>query len=383
MKTEHLVRQPLTVLHIFSGDLWAGAEVMIFTLLNQLKNDPGFKIIALSFNEGILSRKLREAGVEIYVVPEALNSFPLIFKKSLDLLKNKRKQIALIHSHRSKENVLAFLLAKTMGVECLVTTLHGLPEPLPYLGMSKEKRRRLKLKINHFFLRHSFTRAVAVSEEMKRTLVGQYSFSSSKVEVIYNGISFPTMSVGRRPFNRGCFHIGTVGRMVPVKNFNLFLETAAEVRRQTDDARFSILGDGQLKGSLIKKAKDLKIDDRVDFLPPRLDPSPYYRSLDLYLNTSVHEGIPLSILEAMSCAKPVVAPRIGGIPEMITHGEHGLLVDERHPGEFARACLRLMRDKDLGQMLGENALKRVTTSFSDYRMAESYKKVYQELCLRS
>jgi glycosyltransferase involved in cell wall biosynthesis len=191
------------------------------------------------------------------------------------------------------------------------------------------------------------------------------------------------VSVAPQPFNRGDFHIGTVGRMVPVKNFDLFLTTAAAVRRQTEGVRFSILGDGQLRGQLIKKVKELKINDRLDFLPPYPDPFPYYRSLDLYLNTSIHEGIPLSILEAMSCTKPVVAPRVGGIPEIITHGEQGWLVEEYHPSAFSRACLRLIQDKDLRKTLGENALKRVTTCFSDYRMAESYKKVYQQLCLKS
>ena len=77
------------------------------------------------------------------------------------------------------------------------------------------------------------------------------------------------------------------------------------------------------------------------------DPMPYYQSLDLYLNTSLHEGIPLSILEAMACGKPVVAPKVGGIPEIISHEENGVLIEAREPKKIADSCLRLMQDEDL------------------------------------
>jgi glycosyltransferase involved in cell wall biosynthesis len=234
------------------------------------------------------------------------------------------------------------------------------------------------MKMDYFVLRHYFTRAVAVSQEMKKVLVQKYRFSEEKVEIIYNGITLPSVKAPPDSSPHDYFHIGTVGRLVPVKDFHLFLDVAAEIRRQTKKVRFSILGDGPLKEQLIQKAEDLKMQDCVEFLSPLPDPLPYYQSLDLYLNTSLHEGIPLSILEAMACAKPVIAPRVGGIPEIISHGEHGWMVEEHNPEKIALAILNLLNDPDLRLGLGENAFKRVVSCFSSYRMAEAYTQFYQQ-----
>ena len=395
----------LTVLHLFSGDLWAGAEVMVYNLLSKLKEEPNLKMIALSLNDGILASKLRDEGIETHVISEVDNSFVGTFFKAFRLLK--RRKIDIIHSHRYKENLLGFLLAKAVGVKKLITTMHGLSEPPLQMSSSStltsfststltsalastSKVVGLKTKIDYYMLNNHFTRVVAVSQEMKKTLIQKYGFKEEKVEVIYNGIPLPelNLSLNLNLKYNGVFHIGTVGRMVPVKDFNLFLEIAAEIKKQIisnfefrisnfKNIHFSILGDGPLKDKLTQKAKDLKIDYYVEFISPMPDPMPYYQSLDLYLNTSLHEGIPLSILEAMACGKPVVAPKVGGIPEIISDGENGILVEAREPKKIADSCLRLMQDKKLRKNLGEKASKRIASYFSNSKMAECYQRLYQ------
>ncbi len=372
-------KDPITVLHIFSGDLWAGAEAMIFNLLDQLKADPSLNIIALSLNDGILTHKLRSANVETHLIPESTHSFSKICLRGLRILRGKR--IDIIHSHRYKENLLALLLAKTMRVKRLVTTLHGLSEP-PLYKQNGEKPIHLKTKIDYFLLKRYFTRVVAVSREMKTTLVQQHGFSQEAVEVIYNGIPLPAGVSRSSSSAHDHFRIGTVGRMVPVKDFDLFLEIATEVVRENDRVRFSILGDGPLKEHLVEKAKELKISDYVDFSPPSPDPFPYYRSLDLYLNTSLHEGLPLSILEAMACGKPVVAPSVGGLPEIISHAE-GFLIHGREPKDFVNSCLKIIQDKNLRTSMGESASKRVASRFNSFKMAECYRQSYRQLCKKS
>jgi len=378
MSSDHVGSQ-LTVLHIFSGDLWAGAEVMIFNLLNSLQDETGLKILALSLNEGILTRKLREIGVETFVIPETINPFPAIFVKALRLFK--RKRIALIHSHRYKEHLLAVLLAKSMAVGRLVATLHGLAEP-PAHPKSPKPPIKLKAKLDYFMLKHAFTRVVAVSQEMQAALIQRYAFGKPKVELIYNGIRLPQFPqpLGDRP-THGHFHIGTVGRMVPVKDFDLFLEIAAGVKGQVPSVQFSVLGDGPMRDHLMSKVKELQLEESVAFLPPQPDPSPYYQSLDLYLNTSRHEGLPLSILEAMACGTPVVAPKVGGIPEIISHGENGWLVDTRAPQAFVQACVSLKHDKALRSCMGVHASQAIACRFSDSRMAASYLKLYRDLAV--
>ena len=304
----------------------------------------------------------------------------------------KKRKIDIIHSHRYKENLLGFLLAKAVGVKKLITTMHGLSEP-PLASTYERNANKpvgFKTKIDYYMLNNHFTRVVAVSQEMKNTLIQKYGFKEEKVEVIYNGIPIPfaQRSMPSAPCSvPSSFHIGTVGRMVPVKDFNLFLEIAAEIMEQINsnfefrisnfkNIHFSILGDGPLKDKLTQKAKDLKIDNCVEFLSPMPDPMPYYQSLDLYLNTSLHEGIPLSILEAMACGKPVVAPKVGGIPEIISHEENGVLIEAREPKKIADSCLRLMQDEDLRKNLGEDASKRIAEYFSNSKMAGCYQRLY-------
>jgi glycosyltransferase involved in cell wall biosynthesis len=377
--TSDQVSNQLTVLHIFSGDLWAGAEVMIFNLLRRLKDNPGLTILALSLNEGVLTCKLREIGVETHVISEAVKSFPTIFIQALRLFREKR--ITVIHSHRYKENLLALLLAKSIAVRRLIATLHGLSEPL---GLWKDAKSSLglKAKLNYFILKHAFTRVVAVSQEMKDVLIQQHAFEKSQVDLIYNGIRLPRFShssADRQTHHP--FHIGTVGRLVPVKDFELFLEIAVGIKEQTSGVRFSILGDGPMKDHLICKVKELQLEDSVDFLPSQPDPLPYYQSLDLYLNTSHHEGLPLSVLEVMACGTPVVAPKVGGIPEIISHGENGWLVETRDPQAFVQACVNLKRDKTLRSCMGVHAAQAVACRFSDSRMAASYLKLYRDLAV--
>lgn len=347
---------------------------MIFTLLKELKKDPSLKIIALSLNEGILVEKLREAGIDVSVISEKEHAFPAICFKAFRLLKGRK--IDVIHSHRYKENLIALFFGKFVGAKRLVTTLHGLPEPL-YGNV--DGRAKWTAKINHFLTRHFFTSVVAVSHDIKKTLVDRYHFDLAKVEVIHNGLEMPKQSpaVLARTAGPRQFHIGTVGRMVPVKDFALFLKIVAEIGAQMKNVRFSILGEGPLKEELVQRAKILRVDDCVDFFSPVTDPFPYYRSLDIYLNTSLHEGIPMSILEAMACGVPVVAPKVGGIPEIISDEVEGVLIEGREPKGFVQACVKLVKNGDLRAAMGKSGLRRIASHFGSAATAASYRKVYE------
>jgi glycosyltransferase involved in cell wall biosynthesis len=212
---------------------------------------------------------------------------------------------------------------------------------------------------------------------MKRTLVQNYGFPKGKIRVIHNGIPLPEEIGSSSSSANDSFHIGSVGRLFPVKNFSLFLKVAAKLQKRNRKVRFSILGDGPLKEELIREARDFKILDTVEFLQPRPDPSAYYRSLDVYLNTSVSEGIPLSILEAMALGKPVVASRVGGIPEIISSEENGFLVDALEEEKFVEPILRLIENKELRKQIGNRAKARIASFFNIHVTAVSYQNLYQ------
>jgi glycosyltransferase involved in cell wall biosynthesis len=364
----------LTVCHVFSGDLWAGAEVVIFNLLSCLQREAGLRVVALALNEGTLTERLRDVGVTTYVVPEARHTLPGILWRAARLLRGER--IGVIHSHRYKENVLAWLLAKRLGITELVTTVHGLPEAPGNHGIDVQAA-GWRRQLDYVVVRNLFSVAVAVSEEMKRALIDRYGFRDDRLRVIRNGARLPADALPT-PAPGQVFHIGTVARMVPIKGLELFLEIAAMLRRESTAVRFSILGDGPLRGELTRKANALSIGDCVEFVAPRPDPFGYYRSLDLYLNTSVHEGLPLSVIEAMACGKPVVSAAVGGIPEIVADGEDGFLVAGRDPERFAERCRVLMRDGQLWRSMSQRAAASAHSRLSAEAMAQAYRRLYEE-----
>jgi len=368
------VLRRLNILHIFSGDLWAGAEVMVFNLLRRLKEYPGVHLAAISLNEGILSSRLKSMGIATHVIPESEFGFWRILERAKEVVSGKR--IDVIHAHRYKENLLALLLRKgCQPTAALVTTLHGLSEIY-------SSRDRLTEAVNNFCLRRYFSRVIGVSKEIERGLTGRYGYPQKAVEVIYNGIEVDHKGIRiPEPEQNGnrVFHIGTVGRMVPVKDYDLFIETAAEIYRQRPNAVFSILGEGPLKAELEKRAAEMGLSDVFKFMPPVEGPFPYYRQLDLYVNTSRHEGIPLSVLEAMSCGVPVVAPAVGGLPEIISSEAEGSLVQKRTPENFARACLWLMDNPELRNRIGHRGQERIRAAFTAEKMGEAYYRLYKDI----
>lgn len=371
------VDKPVNVLLIFSGDLWAGAEVMIFNLLNELKGYPSCKIIALSLNEGILTDRLRSSGIQTHVIPENMNSFLKIFWKALCLFWDVK--IDVIHSHRSKENMLALLLSKFLFKKKLIATYHGWG--VEYFEKNNGNKFGLISRIDFFVLRYFFTRVAPVSLDIKNVFIRKFRFNENKTVVVHNGIKIPPYTHSTdQPINLSinrAFHVGTVGRLMPQKDFTLFIEIAAIISKKMKNIRFSILGDGPLKELLVQKAKDLNIENNVEFLHPLENPFPYYYSLDIYLNTSLFEGIPLTILEAMACRIPVVASKVGGIPEIINDNENGILEDSRDPDVYAEKCISLLNNQNLRNDLGNSANRTVENSFSSRHMAESYLELYK------
>lgn len=368
--------RPIKVLHIFSGDLWAGAEVMTFNLLSELSQNPHIHVIALALNRGALTDKLNKIGITAHIVPEHQHTFPGIIVKAYQLLKN--ENIDVIHAHRYKENIIGFILAKLLNIKKIVTTSHGLPE-------SSDKKKywispgSWLSAFNFWLLRRYFNHTVAVSGEMKEVFIEQHKFKPENVSVIYNGIPIPARYASSSESTNSVLHIGTVARMVDVKNLALFLQVAAIIHQKHEDVCFSILGDGPLKASLQNEIKHLELAHCVRLLAPCADPTPFYGSLDIYMNTSIHEGIPLSILEAMSHSIPVIAPRVGGIPEIINDGSKGVLVADYTAEAFAAACEELLNRKDYRFSLGKHGRAQVLSTFNVAAMASSYLDLYRTI----
>jgi glycosyltransferase involved in cell wall biosynthesis len=362
----------IRVCHMISGDLWAGAEAMDYHLLKHLKPYGDIELSAILLNEGKLAERIRALGIPVDVVDEARCGF---FRLVSDASKRlKRRAPDIVHSHRYKENILAYLSSRSGKDIRLVSTQHGLPE---YHGGNRNGKYRLLQSLNNRLLSKSFRKVIAVSQDVKRTFLTVYGFPGDKVDVILNGTEIPDLSRGRK--GPDVFRIGSAGRLFPVKDYPLMVEIAREVRRETDRIRFELAGDGPEMRRIQELVERHGLEETFLLRGFLENLSEFYGSLDLYLNTSLHEGIPMSVLDAMSNGLPVIAPDSGGFGEILTDGIEGYLLEGRDPKAYADRCLRLFRDPALRDSMGSSARARVEREFSNDRMAREYRRMYHDV----
>jgi glycosyltransferase involved in cell wall biosynthesis len=267
---------------------------------------------------------------------------------------------------------LAFLALWGKKSSRLISTRHGLPESN---GAGVGLKANLISRANSYLLARRFHTVVAVSREVKKLLMEKEGCLKEKVELIHNGIEVPEHF--RRTKSKDTFVVGSAGRFFHVKDYPLMVEIAKTASRRKENILFKLAGDGPEKESIFSLIKNYGLEKIFNLEGSVYNMSQFYEGLDLYLNTSLHEGIPMSVLEAMGYGLPIVAPLVGGFPEIIQDGVHGFLVENRNPADFADRCLSLYEDTQLSNRMGEAARERVEKDFSIERMASRYYKLYR------
>lgn len=366
----------LRVLHIASGDLWAGAEAQAFTLMSSLNRIPGTEVAAVLMNEGMLADKLRSAGIDVYVVDERKAGSLRIFSSLRSILL--RWQPDVIHTHREKENVLGCLGNRMCQDVPSVRTVHGGKEQLATLGR-RSVRNRLVDYIDRWCGRVLQQRVIAVTSELARRLARD--FPVARIVVIENGIDFAAVSAERgiarfRAEEPGATHIGIAGRLVDVKRVDLFLEAAALLLRNHPkrDWRFHIFGEGPNRQNLRELSERLQLGDEVTFHGHRQDIATCVGGLDALVICSDHEGMPMISLEAAALGVPTVAHAVGGLIEVAP--EEFLVA--RHDGHgYEEGILRALR-ADAGAIAARRATELVAR-FSAQRNAEKMRALYEEV----
>jgi len=173
--------------------------------------------------------------------------------------------------------------------------------------------------------------------------------------------------------------VGILGRIFPIKNHYLFLESAARVVEEESNVRFVIVGDGVLRSNIETYAQNLGIRDQVIFTGWRRDLPRIYADLDLLVVSSNNEGTPVSAIEAMASSCPVVATRVGGIPDIVQNHETGYLVPPKQPQALASAILELIRDSKKAEQMGQCGQQFVKRRFSVDRLVSDTENLYEEL----
>ncbi len=343
---------------------------MAFHLLSGLNTLPGIDLFVILLNKGRLSHELQNAGIPTCVLDEGRRTFLEIVGSAARMARMREPHI--LHSHRYKENIISYLVSITLRENAaLVSTQHGMPEL--YDG-EPGLLQRLKSSANYRLLASRFDKTVAVSSDIKESLIRDYGFQEKHLETIRNGIVVP--EVRDRSGEKDSFVIGSAGRFFPVKDYPLMVEVAKEVSAKIDKIRFELAGEGPMLGDIQGLINKHGLEGRFVLRGFIHDVSTFYEGLDVYLNTSLHEGIPMSILEAMAHGVPPVVPKVGGLEEIVTDGVDGYLVDARNPGDFAERCLSLYKNETLRRKMARAAREKVIGQFSIERMVNAYSDMY-------
>ncbi len=363
---------PIKVLTIASGDLWAGAEAVVHQLAVGLQAKSFIRHTVVLLNHGRLEMLCRQADIDTRVIDERRYGFVGILAKFITICRSVKPDI--IHAHRYKENLLAAIAAMSCGCPSLITTVHGLSE-----GMNSTFKGSMKSTLNRFLLRRVFDTTVAVSQDVAHSLAERSGVPAKRLATIVNGIDVHNGLPKKTRTSGDTFTIGSAGRLFPVKDFSLMVDIARMTCAARTNARFVLAGDGPEKDAILHKIRTNGLEDYFTLLGHVDDMQDFYAGLDIYINTSIHEGIPMTVLEAMARRIPVVAFAVGGLNEIVSHGHDGYLVQHRDAGEFSQHLIELIDDRDRLQRFGDNAGSTVHKRFSTTRMTESYCSTYARL----
>jgi glycosyltransferase involved in cell wall biosynthesis len=355
--------------------------------LNPLRYQP--LLVAGSENEaeGSMLDFALSHGVQPIIIPEIVTAFSLAPRdakaviKLFALIREERPHI--VHTHTAKAGFLGRLAARLAGVPVIVHTFHGHVLHGYYGPVKNTLLRRVEQSLACFT-----DQLVTVSEQVKNELVAYGIAEAKKITVIPLGFElepFLNSETHRGEFrsemrlNKQAKLVGIVGRIFPVKNHRLFLNAAARIAKREAAARFVIVGDGVVRPNLERQAEELGIADQVLFTGWRRDLPRIYADLDLLVVSSDNEGTPVSAIEAMASGCPVVATRVGGLPDLIEDHKTGHLVPPRDAAALASAVLHLLHSAQIAQELGKNAQAFIRQRFTVQRLLSDIDDLYTQL----
>jgi glycosyltransferase involved in cell wall biosynthesis len=348
-----------------------------------------------------------QAGVKPLYIPEMSREISLkdavTTWKLFRLLLRERPDI--VHTHTAKAGtvgrVAGFLYRWfTPGVfigrprACkFVHTYHGHVFH-SYYGRA---RTGVFLTIEKLLARLVTDRLVVVSEQQKEEIGREFRVGrADQIRVIRLGLDlnvFADYANRRALFRRelgiadNVTLVGIVGRLTEIKNHEMFLESVARV--DLEDVRFVVIGDGSLRAGLEERARSLGLEEKVIFAGGRKDPENFYPALDIVALTSRNEGTPLTLIEAMANARPVIATSVGGVVDLLGDVieenssyqvcERGISVRPYDVDAFAAGLETLIKDKDLQSKFGRNGFEFVDRNYRKERLLDDIKGLYGEL----
>ena len=362
--------------HVNTEPTWGGGEQQTLYLLEGLRRR-GYPVALFAPPGSPLLERACSEGFDVHGIRTRSETDLLAIWRLSRFLKRLRP--AVIHMHCPRAH----------GIGVCAAILSG-------CRMKRIVSRRVNFSIyRHSFLglnwikyRYGVDRYLAVSASVRQVLARD-GVDPSRIRVIHSGVD-PERFRGTRPDRRAALLeewrlpaelplVGSIGALDSCKGFDHFIEAASRLIARRD-CGFVLVGEGKLHAELSRKARDLGVAHRFRLVGFRWDIGEILSALDLFVLPSIEEGLGTSLLDALLLGRPTVASRAGGIPEVIRHGENGLLVEPGDPAALAAAMEELLSRPEEARRLGAEGSRTVLESFRADSMVEKTLESYQELC---
>lgn len=342
----------------------AGAETMCENLTYELI-ELGHEVSVISMYDyhSAITERLENAGVKIeYLNKKPGFDFSMIFAIRKVL---RREKAQVIHTHRycAQYAVPAAILA---GVKRRIHTVHNIA--------SKENIKSAR-KLNKIFFKFFRTIPVALSELIRDSIIEEYRIKKNRIPVILNGVNLSKCEPKVDYSVNGNFKILHIGRFSEQKNHIGLLAAFKVFHEKHFDSELILIGDGEKRAEIEDFVKDNGLENAVKFLGLQTNVYGYLHNADVFTLPSNYEGLPMTLIEAMGTGLPIVATKVGGVPDMLTDGESALLV-LNSLDEISNAFEEYYLDENKRKCHGENARMRAD-AFSSRIMGEKYAKLYK------
>lgn len=347
-----------------------GAERVVVTLANELARRGHDSSIVCLKSEGPLARDL--VDVRTSCIGKGEGNDPRAILRLAAALRAARADA--VHSHDWGCYLDTMLAARLAGVPVAVHTAHG-----KYMAYPPGRLTALKKSLRHALERRAARRygnVICVSDALRTHVAEEIGIPLSATRTIANGVAVPPL-VARPLAAPGASRLITVGRLAAVKNFGMLIRAFAGLAVRWPKLELSIVGDGPERPALESLAKQLGLADMVKFLGFRSDVDALLAQSQIFVLTSLSEGIPMAILEAMKSGLPVVATRVGGVPATVMDGVTGSLVDSGDDRALTRALAALIERPESAAAMGAAGHERVRREFSVDAMVAAYESAYR------
>lgn len=369
----------IRVLHIIKSLGRGGAETLLPETL-KLHDRSQFEfhyVYFLPWKNQMVS-DLVERGGKVTCIP-ANNNIQLLLRMGDVVRYIRRHNIQVIHAHLPWAGILSRLAGKWCGV------------PVVYTEHNKQERYHYATRAMNLVSMNLQQMVIAVSNDVAESIKRNKPRIKTEVYTLLNAVDTDFFERGfsmgndvkavlRIPVDAQV--IGTVAVFRTQKRLDIWMKIAKRILDDHPNVHFIIVGDGPLKNDLLSLRDSLKLNDRVHMPGLQTDVRPYLRAFDVFMITSVFEGLPIALLEAMSMKCCVISTRAGGIGEVITHSKEGLLCDVNEVDLLASYAHKLLTDHKLRIQIGLAARERVVSRFGMSGMVASLENVYKRLLQR-